>query len=92
MNSCNMHNHKIILPLELSSNYKTAVYIMYCTVGSSSAVPLTVEELRMRLRVHKDHTEGNLNLLQRLADRSSLDVKAANKVSLEYTDTCRNNI
>jgi hypothetical protein len=44
-------------------------------------VQLSVEELRMRLRVHEDRTEGNVRLLQRLGDRSSLDVKAANKVS-----------
>ncbi|KDR12666.1 hypothetical protein L798_13325 [Zootermopsis nevadensis] len=49
-------------------------------VASCGGVQLSVEELRMRLRVHEDRTEGNVRLLQRLGDCSSLDVKTANKI------------
>jgi hypothetical protein len=55
---------------------------MYCVVATSGGVQLSVEELLMRLPVHEDCTEGNVRFLQRLGDRSCLDAKAANKVSL----------
>ena len=44
---------------------------------------LSVEELRMRLRVDRDRTEGNVHFLQRLGARSCWDAKATNKVCLE---------
>ena len=53
------------------------------TVECSGRVQLSVEELRMRLRVHEDRTEGNVRLLQRLGARSCCDAKATNKVCLE---------
>jgi hypothetical protein len=70
-----------VFSFESSSNYETALQIMYCPVASSGGVQLSVEEL-MRLPVQEDHTEGNVHFLQRLGDRSCLDAKAANKVSL----------
>lgn len=53
------------------------------TVECSGQVELSVEELRMRLRVHEDRTEGNVRFLQRLGARSFSDTKATNKVCLE---------
>ena len=52
-------------------------------IECSGRVQLSVEELRMRLRVHEDRTEGNVRLLQRLGARSCCDAKATNKVCLE---------
>jgi len=53
------------------------------TVECGGRVQLSVEELRMRLRVHEDRTEGNVRFLQRLGARSCWDAKATNKVCLE---------
>jgi len=53
------------------------------TVECSGRMQLSVEELRMRLRVHEDRTEGNVRFLHRLGARSCWDAKATNKVCLE---------
>lgn len=57
--------------------------ICYFTVACSGRAQLSIEELRMRLRVHEDHTEGNVLFLQRLGDRSFSDATATNKVCHE---------
>ena len=49
-------------------------------MATSDGVQLSIEELRMRLRVHEDRTEGNVRMLQRLGETSYLDESAANKV------------
>jgi hypothetical protein len=54
---------------------------MNCVVTTSGGVQMSVEDL-MRLPVHEDCTEGNIRFLQRLGDRSCLDAKAANRVSI----------
>jgi hypothetical protein len=55
---------------------------MNCVVATSGGVQLSVEDLLMRQPVHEDCTEGNVRFLQRLGERSCLDAKAANKVSI----------
>lgn len=57
-------------------------------IACSGQVQLSVEELRMRLRVHEDHTEGNVLFLQRLGDRSCWDAEASNKI-FERSVKCR---
>lgn len=49
-------------------------------VVSSGGKQLSMEDLRMRLRVHEDRTEGNVRMLQKLGDRSTLDESAINKI------------
>jgi len=64
------------------NNFKICTNFHF-TVECSGRMELSVEELRMRLRVHEDRTEGNVRFLQRLGARSCRDAKATNKVCLE---------
>ena len=57
-------------------------------VECSGGMQLSVEELRMRLRVHEYRTEGNVRFLQRLGARSCWIAKATNKI-FERSVKCR---
>ncbi|PSN31732.1 DNA/RNA-binding protein KIN17 [Blattella germanica] len=53
---------------------------VFPTVATSDGVQLSIEELRMRLRVHEDRTEGNVRMLQRLGEKTNIDEGAVNKI------------
>jgi len=77
----------VVFFLESLTNFKMCNNFHF-TVECSGRAQLSVEELRMRLRVHEDRTEGNVRFLQRLGARSCWDAKATNKVCLEEDSLC----